>query len=294
MVPLSNVLEVMMSTTAMSRSAVFSRYTGVLPGTHAQRWFAGAVSGFHRSRSAGGVDQADILVVHQVGIVLQGVRLETCENAFGRAVLHRRLVHDPHRFVAAAPGAGMRAEDHCIPRLDRHDALEEHRRGGIRNRGKRKDDADGFGHLYYAAFGKLANDANGAFVLDVVVDKLRGHHVLEGLVFQDPEPGFLNRKSGEILRLFQSGQDHRFDNAIDVLLRVLRKDGSGGPGLADESFQVSNPFFIEACNKLCHTSTSFQLLLGIPSISAAVTESEVPKMRSGNFFIMRYLRRGMQ
>ncbi len=32
MVPLSKVLEVMMSTTAMSRSAVFSRYTGVLPG----------------------------------------------------------------------------------------------------------------------------------------------------------------------------------------------------------------------------------------------------------------------
>ena len=32
MVPLSNVFEVMMSTTAMSRSAVFSRYTGVLPG----------------------------------------------------------------------------------------------------------------------------------------------------------------------------------------------------------------------------------------------------------------------
>ena len=57
--------------------------------------------------------------------------------------------------------------------------------------------------------GKLANDADGAFVFDVVVDELGGHHVLDGLVFQHPEPGFLNRQAGEILSLFQPGQDHR-------------------------------------------------------------------------------------
>ena len=144
----------------------------------------------------------------------------------------------------------MRTEDDRVPRLDRHDALEEHGRSGVRNRSEREDDSDRFRHFHQAALRKLANDANGTFVLDVVVDELRGHHVLDGLVFQNAELGFLNRQAGQILRLLQSGQHHRFDNAIDVLLRVLRKDGGGGPGLTDQSFQVRNPFVTEARNVL--------------------------------------------
>ncbi len=127
----------------------------------------------------------------------------------------------------------MGTENDRVPRLDGHDALEEHRRGGIRNRREREDDPDRFRHLHQAAFRKLANGANGTLVLDVVVDELGGHHVLDGLVFQNPELGFLNRQAGQILSLFQSRQDHRFDDAIDVLLGVLRKDGGGGSGLTD-------------------------------------------------------------
>ena len=59
---------------------------------------------------------------------------------------------------------------------------------------EREDDADRFRHLHQAALRKLANHADGALVPDVVVDKLRGHHVLDGLVLQHPEPGFLNRQ----------------------------------------------------------------------------------------------------
>ena len=36
-----------------------------------------------------------------------------------------------------------------------------------------------------------------------------------------------------MLSLSESGEDHRFDNAIDVLLRVLGEDGGGGAGLRD-------------------------------------------------------------
>src|ERR1022692_1618940 len=67
---------------------------------------------------------------------------------------------------------------------------------------------------------------------------LGGHHVLKGLVFHDAEPGFLDRQAGQILSLIESGQDHRLDDAIDVLLCVLRKDGGGSSGLTDERFQV--------------------------------------------------------
>ena len=69
---------------------------------------------------------------------------------------------------------------------------------------------------------------------------------LMDLVFHDSEPGFLNRQAGEILSLLQPGQDHRLDDAIDVLLRELSKDCGSGSGLTDESFQVGNPFFREA------------------------------------------------
>ena len=148
------------------------------------------------------------------------------------------------------PGVRVRTENDRVPRLDGHDAFEEHRGSGVRNRREREDDPDRFSHFHQTAFRKLANDANGAFVLDVVVDELRGHHVLKGLVFHDPELGFLNRQAGQILRLFQSSQDHRLDDAIDVLLRELGKDGGGGSGLTDQSFQVSNPFFTEACTVL--------------------------------------------
>ena len=82
----------------------------------------------------------------------------------------------------------------------------------------REDQPDGFCHLHQAAFRKLADGADGTFVSDIVVDKFRGHHVLDGLVFKHAEPGFLNRQAGEILGLVQSGQYHRFDDCIDVLL----------------------------------------------------------------------------
>ena len=72
---------------------------------HTQGRLAGAVRGFDHARSAGGIDQADVFVMHQVGVVRQGGRFQAGEDAFGRAVLHRRLIHDPHGLVAAAPGA---------------------------------------------------------------------------------------------------------------------------------------------------------------------------------------------
>ncbi len=59
--------------------------------THAQRRLAGAVGGFDRARSAGGVDQADVFVMHQVDVVLRVWDSDAGEDAFGRAMLHRRL-----------------------------------------------------------------------------------------------------------------------------------------------------------------------------------------------------------
>jgi hypothetical protein len=48
------------------------------------------------------------------------------------------------------------------------------------------------------------------------------------------------------LSLFQSSENHRLDNAIDVLLSELAEDCGSSSGLADQRLQVSNSFGTEA------------------------------------------------
>ena len=55
-----------------------------------------------------------------------------------------------------------------------------------------------------------------------------------------------DRQAGQMLRLLQSGQDHRLDDAVDILLRVLGEDRGRGPGLTHDAFQISNPLLTEA------------------------------------------------
>src|ERR1017187_8581442 len=172
--------------------------------------------------------------MHQVGIVRYGRLFQASENSFGSAVFHRRLVHDPYGLPATGPGLRVGAENNRVARLDGHDALEQHRGGRVGNGGDREDQPDGFSHLRQAALWKLADYANGRFVLDVVVDEFRGHHVLDGLVFHDPEFGFLNRQASEVLSLVQTGQDRRFNDGVNLQLRELRKDGGGGFASPDQ------------------------------------------------------------
>ena len=146
----------------------------------------------------------------------------------------------------------MGPEDHRVSRLDGHDALEQHGGRGIGDGRDRKDQADRFRHFHQAAFRKFANHADARFVPDVVVYEFRGHHVLDGLVLENPQFGFLDRQAREILGLCESGQDHRFDNAIDVLLGELRKEGGGGLALPHQSFQVRDAVVTEGCKFLFH------------------------------------------
>ena len=136
----------------------------------------------------------------------------------------------------------MRAEDDRIARLDGHDALEQHRRGGVRDRRQREDDSDGFGYFHQAALRKFANHADRALVLDVVVDELGGHHVLDGLVFEDAELGFLDRQARQMLGLRHSGQHHRLDDAVDILLGEPAEGGGGRDGLGNQRIEIDDAF----------------------------------------------------
>ena len=191
-------------------------------------------------------------MVHQVGVVLQGGRFQAGKHAFGRAVLHGRLIHDLHGCPATLERFWMRTEYECVPRLDGHDAFEENRRRGICDRCDRKDDADRFGHFHQPAFRKLANDADGALVANVVVHEFGGHHVLHGLVFEDPQPGFLERQAGQVPRLFHARNDHRLDNTIYLVLLVCGKERGGGLGCLYESLEVCSALFRKILDVFFH------------------------------------------
>ena len=102
----------------------------------------------------------------------------------------------------------------------------------------------------------FADDAYRAFVLDVVVDKLCGHHILDGLVFQHSNFCFLDGQARQVLGLLQPGEDHGFDDSIDVFLCALGENGGRGSRLADESFQISDAILAEGCGRVTHTSFS--------------------------------------
>src|ERR1700741_508218 len=147
--------------------------------------------------------------------------------------------------MATTPRVGMRAENCRVPRLDRHDALEENRGSRIRNGRERQDDADRFRYFNQAPLRKFADRANRTLVFHVVVHELRRNHVLQGFIFHHPKPGFLDRESGEILRLLQARNDHGLDDTIDVFLCVLSENRGGVLGLPEKSVQGSDPLSAE-------------------------------------------------
>src|SRR6202142_1367877 len=214
--------------------------------SHAQGWLARAIGGFDGARSTRGIDQPYIFVVHQVGVILQGMRFQAGEHTFGRAMLQRSLIHNLYGLGATMPGVRMRTEDDGVERLDGHDAFEEHRASGVGNRREREDDSDRLGDLHQIALREFTDDTHRPFILDVVVGELRGHHVLDDLVFHDADSGFLNREAGKILRVFEAGEDHRLDDTIHVLLGKLGEYSGRSSSLTNQSIQGGNPFFTEA------------------------------------------------
>jgi len=59
-----------------------------------------------------------------------------------------------------------------------------------------------------------------------------------------------------VLSLFHPPRHHRLDDAIHVLLCVLRKNRCSALRLTDQTFQVIDPIFAEVCNVFCHVSAT--------------------------------------
>ncbi len=182
--------------------------------------FARGVGGGDGLRAARRPDQVHARVVEEVLRGLQRRVGNDLQRVLGQAFGLAGALEDLDRARRAARGPGGRAEDDGIAGLGRDDRFEQRGRGRVGDRQQRQHDADRLGHIGDRALGVLADDADRALVLQVVVQELGGHVVLDHLVLEHAEAGLLERQLGQLDGGLQPGDHHRADDPIDVRLLV--------------------------------------------------------------------------
>ena len=207
-------------------------------GADAHARLARLVGGLNRLGAAGRPDEVHARVMEEV---LRDVERRIGDHLQGVGRQSRRLaglLQDLDRALGAAGGARRRPEDDRVARLGRDDRLEQRRRGRVGDGQQPEHDADRLGHLLDVALGVLADDADRALVLEVVVEELGGDVVLEDLVLEDPEPGLLHGELGEVDGVLEAGDDHRPHDRVDGLLVQAAEGAGGGAGALDVAVQA--------------------------------------------------------
>ena len=191
---------------------------GRIPGSHGDARFAGRLRVGDDLGATRGPDEVDARVpevvvcdlVVGVGDDLQGAR----RHPGGLT----GLAEDLHDACPASERIRRRTEDDGVPGLGGDDRLEQHRRGGVRDRRDGEDDADRFGDVRDAVRGVLVDDPDRPLVLEVVGEEFGRDEVLDDLVFEHAEAGLLDGERSELDRRFQSGDHHGRDDGVDLLL----------------------------------------------------------------------------
>ncbi len=160
---------------------------------HAERGGTRTVGGMHQAGGAGCEDQRQRRMPHQGLGVLAGRPVQPLHAILRRTGFKCGHVTDPRGFTGTRCGAPRGTHDDGVSRLQRAKNLEQH--GGCRI-GRRYDGEDRthrLGDLDNAGFIVFMDDADRLEPAQVIVDELRGHHVLEHLVLPAPDPSLLLR-----------------------------------------------------------------------------------------------------
>ena len=120
---------------------------GHVAGAHAEGGLAAGVGGPHHRVAAGGQDGGDVGVVHQLAGGPDRRVLDPLDAVLRRAGRDRRVPDDPGGLRRAPLRGGMEPEHDRVPGLQREQALEDRRGGGVGDRGDAGDDADRLGDL---------------------------------------------------------------------------------------------------------------------------------------------------
>ena len=170
------------------------------------------------------------------------------------------------RGHAGAAGGRRRADDHRIAGLQGDQDLEDRGRRRVGDRHERQNGSHRLGHLDDAVAVLVGDHADGALVLDVVVDQLRGDEVLDHLVLPHAQTGLLGGHAGKLDASVEGAQVHRAHDGVG--LRLVEAAELGGLPVFNAPFSNTR-----SVAELVLAQIVF-LLSGIPSKNAAARMSE--------------------
>ena len=216
---------------------VYRRVTG----SDAQTRLARFVGSRHRLRPAGRPDEVDAGVMEQVLRYLErGIR-DHLERVGRQANLLARLLEQLRRVAATTHRARRRTHDQRVPGLGADDRFEQRRRGRVGDRQQREYHADRLGDVLERALTVLVDHADRFLIFQVVVEELGGDVVLEHLVLEHAELGFLHRQLRQLDGVLEARHRHRPDDPIDGLLVEFAQRHRRRMRALDEAVQPGGP-----------------------------------------------------
>ncbi len=190
-------------------------------GADAESRLTRAVGRLHHRRTAR--RENDVRILHEELGLFDGRLLHARDDVFGRARLDRRVQNDHRRVVRALLRARMRADDDAIARLERDEGLENRRRGRVRGRDDRADDANRLGDLAHAKALVFLDHAARLHVLVAIEDVFGREVVLDDLVLDNAHARLLHGVLGERNALAVRRERRRTEDLVDLFLRVGRE-----------------------------------------------------------------------
>ena len=194
-----------------------------IAGADADRRSAARISRLHHARAAGGENQCDVGVAHEMLAHRHRRFLDPSDDVFGSAGLDRSLKHNSRRRNRALLGPRVRTENDSVAGLQRQKRFENRGRSRVGRRHDSGDDAHRFSDPGDAHGFVFFQNAAGFGVAVFVVDIFRRVMILDDLVFHDAHAGLGNRHLRQRNPFVVRGQRGGGKDRIDLFLRVLRK-----------------------------------------------------------------------
>ena len=196
---------------------------GDIARTHPEGGLSHAVGGLDKTMPSGSQDQGSLAMTHQLPCSFDSGLGQAPNRSLGRAGCDRGLRQDSAGLPDTARSRGVGTENDGVAALERNQGLVDgggSRVGGGNDRG---NDPDRRGDLQDSFFSVLSDDADRPEVFDGLVDKLGAEFVLEDLVGDVAETGFLHGHAGKLLGSSQPSLGHLSNHGIDLVLGETRE-----------------------------------------------------------------------
>ena len=184
---------------------------------------ARTVRGAHQTRAARRQNHADFGPPHQLARAFQRRVLHALDQPLRRARRERGAFEQRGRLANALDRGGMRAQHNRVLSLDGNQRLVNCRRGRIRGRNHRRDNADGRRHFDDALFAVLAQNPDGAHAANRARHVHRGERILHDFIGNVAESGFFHGRARQRLRIFRGRFRAGFHDGVDLFLGKCRE-----------------------------------------------------------------------